>query len=404
MFFFGLDEIAESEGGDRMSMDVPEYQIKELESLTVFNKHIIGVMSAGSAVKMPWIGNLQALLHGYLTGQAGASALLDIITGKEIPTGKLSESYPFAYADCSIFNYAGQERRNLQYREGPFIGYRYYDTADVAVQFPFGYGLSYTTYEYSGLTVSDTGVTFTVTNTGSRDGAEIAQLYVGKKDSGLIRPKKELKGFQKVWLKAGESQEVTIPFDDKTFRYFSTVSNQWEVEGGEYQIYVGANVLDTPLTGVITQSGTITELPYDIDKLPSYKSGQVRNVHYEEFEKLYAKALPDEKVGPLEINDALCQMKDAKSGLCRGIYKILKKNLDKSYEKGVPDLNTMFIYNMPFRALCKMSGGIISREMVESIVVIANGHFFKGFGGVIVGFFKNASANKKYEKRLYHKE
>lgn len=404
LFFFGLDEIAESEGGDRMSMDVPEYQIKELESLTVFNQHIIGVMSAGSAVKMPWIGNLQALLHGYLTGQAGASALLDIITGKEIPTGKLSESYPFAYADCSIFNYAGQERRNLQYREGPFIGYRYYDTADVAVQFPFGYGLSYTTYEYSGLTVSDTGVTFTVTNTGSRDGAEIAQLYVGKKDSGLIRPKKELKGFQKVWLKAGESKEVTIPFDDKTFRYFSTVSNQWEVEGGEYQIYVGANVLDTPLTGVITQSATITELPYDIDKLPSYKSGQVRNVHYEEFEKLYAKALPDEKVGPLEINDALCQMKDAKSGLCRGIYKILKKNLDKSYEKGVPDLNTMFIYNMPFRALCKMSGGIISREMVESIVVIANGHFFKGFGGVIVGFFKNASANKKYEKRLYHKE
>ena len=106
----------------------------------------------------------------------------------------------------------------------------------------------------------------------------------------------------------------------------------------------------------------------------------------------------------MEINDALCQMKDAKSALCRGIYKILKKNLDKSYEKGVPDLNTMFIYNMPFRALCKMSGGLISREMVENIVVIANGHFFKGFGGVIVGFFKNASANKKYEKRLYHKE
>ena len=173
LFFFGLDEIAESEGGDRMSMDVPEYQIKELESLTVFNKHIIGVMSAGSAVKMPWLGNLQALLHGYLTGQAGASALLDIITGKEIPTGKLSESYPFAYADCSIFNYAGQERRNLQYREGPFIGYRYYDTAEVAVQFPFGYGLSYTTFAYSNLSISENGVKFTVTNTGKRDGAEI---------------------------------------------------------------------------------------------------------------------------------------------------------------------------------------------------------------------------------------
>ena len=404
LFFFGLDEIAESEGADRMSIDVPEYQIKELEELTVYNKHIVGVMSAGSSVKMPWLSNLQGLLHGYLTGQAGASALLDIITGKEIPTGKLSESYPFAYADCSIVNYAGQEKRNLQYREGPFIGYRYYDTADVAVQFPFGYGLSYTTFEYSALSVTEDGVKFTITNTGKRDGAEIAQLYVGKSQSGLIRPKKELKGFKKVWIKAGESVEVEIPFDDKTFRYFSTVSNKWEIEGGEYQIYVGKNVADIVLTGTITKEGTITELPYDIETLPSYKTGKVRNVHYEEFEKLYAKPLPEEKVGPLDINDALCQMKDAKSGLCRLVYKILKNNLDKSYEKGVPDLNTMFIYNMPFRAISKMSGGMVSREMVESIVTIANGHFFRGLGGVIGGFFRNRSANKKYEARLQHKE
>ncbi|SOB96389.1 glycoside hydrolase family 3 C-terminal domain-containing protein [Pseudobutyrivibrio ruminis] len=404
LFFFGLDEIAESEGADRMSIDVPEYQIKELEELTVYNKHIVGVMSAGSSVKMPWLSNLQGLLHGYLTGQAGASALLDIITGKEIPTGKLSESYPFAYADCSIVNYAGQEKRNLQYREGPFIGYRYYDTADVAVQFPFGYGLSYTTFEYSALSVTEDGVKFTITNTGKRDGAEIAQLYVGKSQSGLIRPKKELKGFKKVWIKAGESVEVEIPFDDKTFRYFSTVSNKWEIEGGEYQIYVGKNVADIVLTGIITKEGTITELPYDIETLPSYKTGKVRNVHYEEFEKLYAKPLPEEKVGPLDINDALCQMKDAKSGLCRLVYKILKNNLDKSYEKGVPDLNTMFIYNMPFRAISKMSGGMVSREMVESIVTIANGHFFRGLGGVIGGFFRNRSANKKYEARLQHKE
>ncbi|WP_033153793.1 glycoside hydrolase family 3 C-terminal domain-containing protein [Pseudobutyrivibrio ruminis] len=403
LFFFGLDEIAESEGADRMSIDVPEYQIKELEELTVYNKHIVGVMSAGSSVKMPWLSNLQGLLHGYLTGQAGASALLDIITGKEIPTGKLSESYPFAYADCSIVNYADQEKRNLQYREGPFIGYRYYDTADVAVQFPFGYGLSYTTFEYSALSVTEDGVKFTITNTGKRDGAEIAQLYVGKSQSGLIRPKKELKGFKKVWIKAGESVEVEIPFDDKTFRYFSTVSNKWEIEGGEYQIYVGKNVADIVLTGTITKEGTITELPYDIETLPSYKTGKVRNVHYEEFEKLYAKPLPEEKVGPLDINDALCQMKDAKSGLCRLVYKILKNNLDKSYEKGVPDLNTMFIYNMPFRAISKMSGGMVSREMVESIVTIANGHFFRGLGGVIGGFFRNRGLNKKYESRLNHK-
>ncbi len=404
LFFFGLDEIAESEGADRMSIDVPEYQIKELEELTVYNKHIIGVMSAGSSVKMPWLGNLQALLHGYLTGQAGASALLDIIVGKEIPTGKLSESYPFAYTDCSIVNYADTDKRNLQYREGPFIGYRYYDTADVAVQFPFGYGLSYTTFEYSALYVGDEGVKFSIKNTGNRDGAEIAQMYIGKSESGLIRPKKELKGFKKVWIKAGETVDVEIPFDDKSFRYFSTVSNKWEIEDGEYQIYIGGNVRDIELTRTITKKGTITELPYDIESLPSYKTGKVRNVHYEEFEKLYAAPLPEEKVGPLDINDALCQMKDAKSGLCRLVYKVLKSNLDKSYEKGVPDLNTMFIYNMPFRAMSKMTGGAVSREMAESIVTIANGHFFRGLGGVIGGYFKNARANKKYEARLNHKE
>ena len=400
LFFFGLDEIAESEGADRFSMDIPEYQIKEMEELAIANQHVIGVMSAGSAVKMPWLDKLQALLHGYLTGQAGASALLDLITGKAVPTGKLAESYPFAYAETSIINYAGETYRNLQYREGPFIGYRYYDKADIAIQFPFGYGLSYTTYEYSNLTVSDTGVRFTITNTGSVAGAEIAQLYIGKSESKLIRPKKELKGFAKVKLEPGQSMEVEIPFDDKSFRYFNTATDSWEVEGGTYDIYVGASLTDIRLTGSIEQAGTTETLPYDIEKLPSYKEGHVRNVHYEEFMILYGKPLQEEKVGPLELNDALCQMKDAKSGICRLVYKVLKGNMDKAQEKGVPDLNTMFIYNMPFRAIAKMSGGMVSREMAESIVTIANGHFFKGLGGVISGFFRNRKLNKQYEELL----
>ena len=400
LFFFGLDEIAESEGADRTSMDIPEYQIEELNKLAVLNSNVVGVMSAGSAVKMPWLGKLTALLHGYLTGQAGASALLDLLTGKETPTGKLAESYPFAYADCSMFNYADEKYRNLQYREGPFIGYRYYDTAGVAVQFPFGYGLSYTTFSYSSLVLTDTGVRFTVTNTGMRAGAEIAQMYVGKTESGLVRPKKELKGFTKVWLEAGESREVEIQFDDKTFRYFNTKTNQWEVEGGIYTIMVGASSADIRLSAEIEKQGTTEVLPYDIEKLPNYKAGLVRNVHYEEFQIFYGDVLPEEKVGPLEVNDALCQMKDAKNGLCRFIYKVLQKKLDKSVEKGVPDLNTLFIYNMPFRAICKMTGGMVSREMTESMVMAANGHFFRGLAGVLGGFFRNMRENKKYEALL----
>ena len=400
LFFFGLDEIAESEGADRTSMDIPEYQIRELEELAVLNSNIVGVMSAGSAVKMPWLNKLTALLHGYLTGQAGASALLDLITGKEIPTGKLAVSYPFAYADCSMFNYADEKYRNLQYREGPFIGYRYYDTADIAVQFPFGYGLSYTTFAYDSLVLTKEGVRFTITNTGMRAGAEIAQLYVGKKESKLVRPKKELKGFTKVWLEAGESKKVEIRFDDKTFRYFNTKTDQWEIEGGVYTIMIGASSADIRLSGEMEKQGTTDVLPYDIEKLPSYKSGLVRNVHYEEFQLFYGDVLPEEKVGLLDINDALCQMKYAKSGICRLVYKILQGKLDKAVEKGVPDLNTLFIYNMPFRAICKMTGGMVSREMAESIVTIANGHFFRGVAGVIGGFFRNMRANKKYEALL----
>lgn len=400
LFFFGLDAIAESEGADRISMDIPTYQIEEIERLAVLNPNIVGVMSAGSAVKMPWLDKLTALLHGYLTGQAGASAFLDLLIGKEVPSGKLAESYPFAYADCSMFNYADEKYRNLQYREGPFIGYRYYDTANVAVQFPFGYGLSYTTFSYKNLVLTDQSVRFTVKNTGSCRGAEITQLYVGKKETALVRPKKELKGFQKIWLEAGEAKEVEIPFDDKTFRYFNTKTDRWEIEGGSYTIMVGASSADIRLEAELLKEGTTDVIPYDIEKLPSYKTGLVRNVHYEEFQVFYGKVLPEEKTGALDINDALCQMKDAKNVLCRLVYKVLQKKLDKSIEKGVPDLNILFIYNMPFRAVSKMTAGMVSREMAESMVLAANGHFFRGLGGLIGGFFRNKKENKKYEALL----
>ena len=400
LFFFGLDAIAESEGADRISMDIPTYQIEEIERLAVLNPNIVGVMYAGSAVKMPWLDKLTALLHGYLTGQAGASAFLDLLIGKEVPSGKLAESYPFAYADCSMFNYADEKYRNLQYREGPFIGYRYYDTANVAVQFPFGYGLSYTTFSYENLVLTDQGVRFTVKNMGSCRGAEITQLYVGKKETALVRPKKELKGFQKIWLEAGEAKEVEIPFDDKTFRYFNTKTDRWEIEGGSYTIMVGASSADIRLEAELLKEGTTDVIPYDIEKLPSYRTGLVRNVHYEEFQVFYGKVLPEEKTGALDINDALCQMKDAKNVLCRLVYKVLQKKLDKSIEKGVPDLNILFIYNMPFRAVSKMTAGMVSREMAESMVLAANGHFFRGLGGLIGGFFRNRKENKKYEALL----
>ena len=168
------------------------------------------------------------------------------------------------------------------------MGYRYYETAadigkegfDYAkeVVYPFGYGLSYTTFGYSDISVDDKGVSFSITNTGSVDGAEVAQLYVGKNDGKIFRPKKELKGFKKVFVKVGESVKVTIPFDDKTFRYFNVKTNKWEVEGGEYQLYIGASIEDIRLEAVVEQKGTTDDCPYDMAQLQSYYSGKVANV------------------------------------------------------------------------------------------------------------------------------
>ena len=212
IYCFGLDELSESEGIDRTHMRIPQNQITLLETISRVNENVVGILSAGAAVEMPWHHCLKGMIHGYLYGQAGAGAMLDIITGKVNPSGRLNETYPVRYEDTPAFKYFPSEQRNSEYREALYVGYRYYDTAKVKVLYPFGFGLSYTRFVYSGLKVSGEGVEFTLANTGGRDGAETAQLYIGKPDGKVFRPEKELKGFQKVFLKVGESRKVKIPY------------------------------------------------------------------------------------------------------------------------------------------------------------------------------------------------
>lgn len=401
IYCFGLDEISEVEGMDRSHMRIPQNQIELLEAIAKVNPNIVGVLSAGSSIEMPWHYCCKAILHGYLGGQAGAGAMMDVLTGKVNPSGRLSETYPIRYEDTPAFlNFPGTER-NSEYRESIFIGYRYYDTARIRVQYPFGYGLSYTSFAYSGLKVTKDGIEFVLTNTGERDGAEVAQMYVGGPKGKIFRPDKELKGFAKVFLKSGESKPVTILFDDKTFRYWNTRTETWEVESGDYTIYVGANVSDIRLEQSIDKNGTTCEMPYDSKTMPRYFSGLVREVTDAEFEKLLGHPIPSGKwSGELGINDAVCQIYYAKSGLARLIYKILTKMKAKNEEKGKPDLNLLFIYNIPFRGIAKMTGGAVSMEMAEGIVTAVNGHFFRGMAKVISGYFRNARANKLYEKKL----
>ena len=399
LLYLGLDEISESEGLDRQHMKLPASQISLLKAVSAVNKNVVIVMAEGSAVEMPWLGQCKAMVHGYLCGQAGAAAVLRVIMGDVNPSGKLSESYPLSYNDVSSKPYFPAKQRSVEYREGLYVGYRYFETVEKPVLFPFGFGLSYTTFEYSDISATDKEVTFTITNTGSVDGAEVAQVYVSARAPRIYRPKKELKGFTKVFLKAGESKRVTVLLDDKAFRYFNTKTDQFEIDGGEYDILVGASAADIRLSAAVNVAGTEAPLPVDISELPSYASGNILAVSDAEFTKLLGHEIPDGSwTGNLRMNDAIAQLYYAKSLKARLVGRIMQNMLNKSLAKGKPDLNIIFITNMPFRAIGKMAGGMVSQEMCESIVKIVNGHaiaFFSGLGGLISGFFKQSKVQKK---------
>lgn len=404
LLYLGLDEISESEGLDRSSYGIPQCQIDALNAVSAVNDHIIVVMSAGSAVAMPWLDRCKALVHGYLCGQAGASAVLRVIMGEVNPSGKLSESYPIRYEDCSSAPYFPAKERSVEYREGLYVGYRWYDTAGIPVLFPFGFGMSYTTFAYSDLKADDRQATFTITNTGSMDGAEAAQLYVHAKNPSVYRPDKELKGFTKVFLKAGESKTVSIALDDKAFRYWNSVSGRFEIDPGEYEIMIGASVADIRLTQNLFVKGTDAPPCEDRDLLPSYFSGNIRHVSDHEFAALLRSPIPDGKwSGTIGLNDALAQLYYAKSLKARLAWKILDRKYKKSIRDGGKDLNIVFVYNMPIRAICKISAGKVSLAMCEGILDVVNGHaigFCKGAGKIIAGYFRQRRVKREHLKAV----
>jgi beta-glucosidase len=393
----GLDEILESEGMDRLHMELSASQQKLINEVCAVNKNVILVLSGGAPFVMPERSLYRAAIHGYLGGQAGAGAMADALLGKVNPSGKLNETWPHVLADNPSYNYYPSKERTAEYREGMFVGYRYYDSVGKSVRYPFGYGLSYTTFEYSDLSVNGNDVTFTITNTGNVDGSEAAQVYVSCKNGKVARPKKELKGFAKVALKAGESKKVTVILDDKAFRYFNVKNNAWEIEDADYEICVAANVSDVKLSETIHVAGKAANVSYP----ECYFTGNIDKVSDADFEALLGYPIPDGHwSGELTENDAICQLYYAKSGVARLLYKVLTNMKDKAEAKGTPDLNILFIYNMPFRAIGKMAGGMVSRKMVDDILFIVNGHFFRGLGRAIADFFRNMSANKKFEESL----
>ena len=395
----GLDEIKESEGLDRADMKLADNQIELLQAVQQANPNTVVIVSAGASLETPWLAHCRALVYGALGGQAGAGAMVDVLTGKINPSGKLAETWANAHADTPAKdNFAGAGR-TVQYREGLYVGYRYYQTAGVPVAFPFGYGLSYTSFAYSELKADARSVTLTVTNTGSRAGAEIVQVYAAKPDAQIFRPAQELKAFTKVWLEAGESKTVTLPLDDKTFRYWNTKTDSWEVEGGTYELRVGASSADIRLTAAVEVNGTSAPNPYAGKALPHYTSGKVQRVPDAEWETLLGRPIPADTV-KIDRNMTLGELNHSRSPLCWLVWAVLTMMLNASYKRGKPNLNVMFQYNMPLRALAKMTSGAISMGMVDGIVLEAKGFWVIGLLKVIVEAVKNIILNAQLESRL----
>lgn len=397
----GLDERSESEGLDRSTMAIPQVQNDMVDALVATGKPVVIVLIAGSPVELPWYDGVSAILYIGLSGQAGASATANALTGKVNPSGHLAETWPIQYADAPNSGWYPAIGRDAIYREGPFVGYRYYTTAGVPVRFPFGYGLSYSSFSYADLKVDDNGVEFTVTNDSDVPGATVAQLYVRGPQGGVLRPDRELKGFAKVQLDAHESKTVRIDFDRYTFRHFDTESNAWHVESGEWTLMVGANVEDILLTATHEVKGDVDPKPAD-PALGSYLTGKVKEVTDDEMTALFGHwVVAPGKPVTFGANDPISSWVDSKGFVARTVAKVLTNREKSVREKtGQPDLNTLFILNMPPRAMSKMTQGMIDSAMVQAIVKIANRHTFRGIGSFIAGFFRNQSANKRTEKEL----
>lgn len=406
VLYMGLDETSEVEGLDRRTLALPENQTELLAEIAKVNKNIVVVLACGCVVEMPWIDSVKGIVHGYLHGQAGAGAVVDILYGRVNPSGKLAETYPLHYSDIpSASNFPGKEV-SVEYREGLYVGYRYFTTAGKDVLFPFGYGLSYTAFEYGNVSVSDKGVEFTVTNTGRLAGAETAQLYVGKTGSLLFRPERELKGFSKVFLEPGETRKIRIGFDDKSFRYFNTATNRWEVEPGAYRLEIGASCTDIRLMAEYAVSGTDAPVPCERRDIPSYYAADVLHVGDAEFRNLlgYKPVEPRWDITrKLEYNDTLSQLSYAKGAMGRvGFHGMRFAYNFFKFTRNTMMVNTfdMSLFHMPFWGIVRMSGGVIDFPMLDGIMEMVNGKFFRGLGMFVKA--KNAKAKRDRLQEAVH--
>ncbi len=386
LVFIGLTEAYESEGYDRKHLHLPDSHNRLVEELCKVNENVVVVLAGGSPVKMPWLYDVKAVLNSYLGGQAGGEAVVDILTGAVNPSGKLAETYPIHlhHTPCCK-NFPGNAK-TVEYRESVYVGYRYYDSAMKNVLFPFGFGLSYTKFEYSDIKLSkkkimDTDtvkVSYKIKNVGDVAGAEISQVYVSDVESTIFRPVKELKGFAKTYLEPGEEKKVEIVLDKRAFAYWNINIKDWHVESGAFDILVGASSRDIRLEAklTVTSSAKDVVIPDYRKTAANYYTARARHITDEEFEAVLGFDIPPkvhDRKTPLTILNSLEDAKYTKWG--GRINSMLDKALTLAFkeESGMAGMIKAMAVEIPIRNFVTMSSGVFSEKMAEGLLMILNG-------------------------------
>lgn len=382
--FAGLTEEFEGEGYDRETIEMPKSHNNLISKIAKANPNTVVVLAGGSVVHMPWVNEVKALLNSGLGGQAGGAAVANILTGAVNPSGKTSETYPLNFSDNPTYgNYPGGPVTS-EHRESVYIGYRYYDKAEKEVLFPFGYGLSYTTFAYSDIQLSsdnikDTDtvtVSFKIKNTGDVDGAEIAQIYVADKESTIYRPVKELRAFKKVFLKAGEEKEVRVELSKRAFAFYNVELGDWMVETGEFDILVGASSRDIRLTATMTVTSTVdAKIPDYRESAPAYYTADLKGMKGAQFEAVYGQKLPNPNPDTSKKIDIYCCLNDARhtkwgGKICRLIEGIMSKM--GSDANGDGKMLAAMATQIPIRNFIAMSMGVFSPEMADGLLMMLN--------------------------------
>lgn len=385
----GLPDEYESEGYDRQNMSMPESHERLIWEVSKVNPNVVVVLQCGSSIELPWKDHVKGILLTYLSGQAGGNATVDVLYGKVNPSGRLSETWPLKVSDNPSFEYFGGSLKQVIYKESIFVGYRYYDTVGAKVNYPFGYGLSYTSFEYSNPEIKKNPdesfeVSLDVKNTGDVFGKEVVEIYLSKKDSKIIRASHELKGFEKVSLNPKETKRVTVKLSKEAFRYFNVKTHEFCYEGGEYEIEIAKSSRDVLLTLKASLEGDGKEelLLKDMEELSEYKNLSFPlKVSDKQFEKLLGSKLPSgelTKKGCFTTSSCLMEMKDTFIGkiMISAIKKNMSGMLSENADEGMKKMAEEMVLTMPLRAMTMT--GSMSFGQIEGIVTIANGHLFKG--------------------------